>query len=193
MGKPGIVPPFLASALDGGECSASRPSHFTPHRKSIRYRLDRGLGGPQWTQRPSGRRGEEKNMHFPGNLISSNRAHNLVTILSELPLPFFIEVPRKNINFIYMYLYFRPAICKTAVCCIFFFENFAFISLVFNTPAEQVNLSVTFQICIRKMFCSNPGRDTGYLSENFLWLSHSYSIKKKIIYRFNMKWRPIGL
>jgi hypothetical protein len=29
-GSGGIAPPFLTSALDGGEWSASRPGHFTP-------------------------------------------------------------------------------------------------------------------------------------------------------------------
>jgi hypothetical protein len=43
MGNKGIGPPFLTSALDGGELSASRPAHFT-HR----YSLGRRLGGPQF-------------------------------------------------------------------------------------------------------------------------------------------------
>jgi hypothetical protein len=37
---------FLTSAPDGGEWSASRPSHALPPRKDPRYPLDRRLGGP---------------------------------------------------------------------------------------------------------------------------------------------------
>jgi len=52
---------FLISALDGGEWSASRPSHFTPGR-SPRYSLDRRLSGPQ-SRFSCG--GEEKNIPVP--------------------------------------------------------------------------------------------------------------------------------
>jgi hypothetical protein len=38
---------LLISALDGGQCSASRPGRFTPQGKSPWYPLDRNLGGPQ--------------------------------------------------------------------------------------------------------------------------------------------------
>jgi hypothetical protein len=38
---------YLASALDGGELSASRPGRFTLKGKSSWYPLDRRLGGPQ--------------------------------------------------------------------------------------------------------------------------------------------------
>jgi hypothetical protein len=48
-----IVPPFLISALDGGEWLASRP----------RYPLDRTLSGPQSR---SGPLGEEKNLALSG-------------------------------------------------------------------------------------------------------------------------------
>jgi hypothetical protein len=41
------TPPFLASALDGGEWSASRPWPLYPQGKSPRYALHRRLGGPQ--------------------------------------------------------------------------------------------------------------------------------------------------
>jgi hypothetical protein len=34
MGTGGIAPSFLTSALDGGEWSASRPSPFTPGKRS---------------------------------------------------------------------------------------------------------------------------------------------------------------
>jgi hypothetical protein len=58
-GSGGIAPPFLTSALDGGEWLASRPCPFTPQ-----YILDRRLGGPESR---SGRYGEEKNLLFvPG-------------------------------------------------------------------------------------------------------------------------------
>jgi hypothetical protein len=49
---------FLTSALIEGEWSASRHGRFTALGKSLRYLLDRRLGGPQ---RQCGRRGEEKN------------------------------------------------------------------------------------------------------------------------------------
>jgi hypothetical protein len=39
MGSGGIAPPFLTSALDGLEWSASRPGRFTPSRKAA---------GTQW-------------------------------------------------------------------------------------------------------------------------------------------------
>jgi hypothetical protein len=48
----------LTSALDGGECSASRPGRLYPRGKRPWYPLDRRLGGPQSR---SGRGGEEKN------------------------------------------------------------------------------------------------------------------------------------
>jgi hypothetical protein len=49
-----IGQPFLTSALDGGECSVSRPGRFTPSEralftqgKSPRYPLHKGLDGRQ--------------------------------------------------------------------------------------------------------------------------------------------------
>jgi hypothetical protein len=33
-GTGGIAPPFLISALDGGECSASHPGRFTPGERA---------------------------------------------------------------------------------------------------------------------------------------------------------------
>jgi hypothetical protein len=59
-----VVPPFLASSLDGSEWSASRPGRFTHWEKSPWYSLDRRLGGPQ---SQSGRCGEEKNLTLAGN------------------------------------------------------------------------------------------------------------------------------
>jgi hypothetical protein len=47
MGSGGTVPPFLTSAVDGGERSASRPGRFTP-RERIDYTLwIRGSVGPR--------------------------------------------------------------------------------------------------------------------------------------------------
>jgi hypothetical protein len=47
-GSGGISPPFLTSALDGGEWSASRPCRFTPG-ETTQY----PLGGPRNTVLPS--------------------------------------------------------------------------------------------------------------------------------------------
>jgi hypothetical protein len=44
-GSGGIAPPFLTSALGGGEWSASRPGP-APRGKSPRYPFDRRLVGP---------------------------------------------------------------------------------------------------------------------------------------------------
>jgi hypothetical protein len=47
-GSVGIAPPFLTSALDGGECSASSLSCFTPGGNPLHpYQLDRRLDRPQ--------------------------------------------------------------------------------------------------------------------------------------------------
>jgi hypothetical protein len=43
----GIAPPFLTSALDGGEWSASRLCRFNPEGNSPWYSLYRSLGAPQ--------------------------------------------------------------------------------------------------------------------------------------------------
>jgi hypothetical protein len=44
----GKAPPFLTSALDGGEWSASGPGHFTPgETPQVPTGLDRRVGGPQ--------------------------------------------------------------------------------------------------------------------------------------------------
>jgi hypothetical protein len=51
--------PFLKSALDGGELSASRPARFNPGKTAPRCRLDRRLGGPQSRY---GHCGVEKNL-----------------------------------------------------------------------------------------------------------------------------------
>jgi hypothetical protein len=46
-GGGGIAPPFLTSALDGGEWSDSRTGHFTHKKKSPWYPLGRRMGRPQ--------------------------------------------------------------------------------------------------------------------------------------------------
>jgi len=55
------APRILISVLAAGVWSASRPSHFTPRRKTTRYPMDRRLGEPQsriWDC------GEKKNNSF---------------------------------------------------------------------------------------------------------------------------------
>jgi hypothetical protein len=51
MESEGTAPPFLTSALDGGEWSASRPDRFTPGERSPGTHWIGGLVGPQpvWT------------------------------------------------------------------------------------------------------------------------------------------------
>jgi hypothetical protein len=78
-----ISPPFLTSALDGGEWSASRPCLFNP-QKNLQYPLDRILGGPQI---PSGRCGAEKNiLHLPGNEPGrpAHRISNVITARTHM-------------------------------------------------------------------------------------------------------------
>jgi hypothetical protein len=61
MGKWGIAPPLLISALDGGEWSASRPGRFTPREIAP---------GTQWLCGPqsrSGRYEEDTNLAPAGN------------------------------------------------------------------------------------------------------------------------------
>jgi hypothetical protein len=47
MGHEGIAPPFLTLALDVGEWSALRTSHFIPWGNSNQCPLDSSMGGPQ--------------------------------------------------------------------------------------------------------------------------------------------------
>jgi hypothetical protein len=61
-GSGGIAPPFLTSALDGGEWSASCAGRFSPEEKSPWCLLDRSL---RRLQNPSGRYGEEKKILCP--------------------------------------------------------------------------------------------------------------------------------
>jgi hypothetical protein len=42
-----MAPPFLTSALNGDEWSASRQCRFYPGEPGSRHPLDTGLGGPQ--------------------------------------------------------------------------------------------------------------------------------------------------
>jgi len=72
---------FLASALDGGEWSASHISHF-PHGNNPWYPLYRRLGGPQ---SQSGCSGEKKNPSPSWESNPGHPAHSLITILAELP------------------------------------------------------------------------------------------------------------
>jgi hypothetical protein len=58
-GSEDINLPFLTSALDGGEWSASRHGRYNPRERASRYLLYRRLAGPQSR---SGRYGEEKNL-----------------------------------------------------------------------------------------------------------------------------------
>jgi hypothetical protein len=59
VGSGSRAPPFLTSALDVGEWSASHPYRFALWEKSTRYPLDRRLDGPHSR---SGRYGEEKDL-----------------------------------------------------------------------------------------------------------------------------------
>jgi hypothetical protein len=58
-----MAPPFLGSALDGGEWSSSLPGRFTPP-KEPQYPLGRRLGGPQNQYECYG---DEKNLASVGN------------------------------------------------------------------------------------------------------------------------------
>jgi hypothetical protein len=59
-----MTPPFLTSALGGGEWSSSCPSRFIPKKVFPGYPLYKRLGRPQT---PYGRYGEEKNLDPAGN------------------------------------------------------------------------------------------------------------------------------
>jgi hypothetical protein len=65
-----IAPLFLTSALDGGECSASRLGHFTPGGK--KYPFDKRLVGPE---NPPGRYGAKKNLVNTGNRTPAVARH----------------------------------------------------------------------------------------------------------------------
>jgi hypothetical protein len=81
MGSGGIAPPFLASALDGGEWSASLPGRFTPGERAARYPLYLKLGRPSGR---SGRYGEEKNIVSAGNRTPAVQPVDVPTELSRL-------------------------------------------------------------------------------------------------------------
>jgi hypothetical protein len=63
-GSGGIAPPFLNSALDGGEWSASGPGRFNTGEGAPRYPLGTRLGGPQSRY---GHCGEDKYVAPVGN------------------------------------------------------------------------------------------------------------------------------
>jgi hypothetical protein len=78
----GIAPPFLTSAVVGGERSASRPGRCIPKQRAPRYTLDMGLGG---LQNRSERYGQEKKSLMPLRESSPGRpARSLVAIPTEL-------------------------------------------------------------------------------------------------------------
>jgi hypothetical protein len=67
MGNGSIAPPFLTSALDGGEWSASRPCRFTHRERAPRTHWIGGWVGPQ---NRSERYGEEKKISYPAGNIN---------------------------------------------------------------------------------------------------------------------------
>jgi hypothetical protein len=84
---------YLTSALVGGEWSASRLGRFTPG-KSLRYQLDKRLGGPR---NQSGRHGEENNLAPTGTRTPTPRSSSpkpvaIPTKLSRLPLFIYLFV-----------------------------------------------------------------------------------------------------
>jgi hypothetical protein len=93
VGSGVIAPPFLTSALDGGEWSASRPCHFGP---GTHYRIGwvgpkAGLGAMDWrkflcTYRESDRRPLLHELSYPGlwlcDLIQLRPATILAFVLS---------------------------------------------------------------------------------------------------------------
>jgi hypothetical protein len=76
-GSGGIVPPFLTSALNGGDWSVPPPP---PGGKSPQYPWDRRLGGPHSWLRHCG---EEKNLALPGIKPGLSSPYP-VAILTEL-------------------------------------------------------------------------------------------------------------
>jgi hypothetical protein len=73
---------ILNSALDRGECLATRPSNNMPCGENLQYLLEKRLGG---SQNQSGHSGEEKkSLHCPCYINPSCPAHSIVTILTEL-------------------------------------------------------------------------------------------------------------
>jgi hypothetical protein len=69
LGRGGVTPSFLDSALGGGEWSASHPGCFAMEKLlPPQYPLNRRLGGPHIQ---SGQYGEEKDLSPPGNRMLS--------------------------------------------------------------------------------------------------------------------------
>jgi hypothetical protein len=82
-GSGGIAPPFLCSALDGGEWSTSRHCRFSPGGQRLRYPLDRKLVG---AQSQSGCYRQQKDiLLLPGiePRLVGRPAHNLVDISNQ--------------------------------------------------------------------------------------------------------------
>jgi hypothetical protein len=75
----------MTTALEGGECSASRPGHTLPPGKT-RYPLYRRLSWPQ------GRSGQVRKISPPTGIRSPDRpARSSVAIPTELPSPLNIQ------------------------------------------------------------------------------------------------------
>jgi hypothetical protein len=74
MGSGGVAPPFLTSALGGGEWSASCPGHFTPGERApgthCGLQIRSGLYGEEEILAPAGKR-------TPGLLASSTSLYRL--------------------------------------------------------------------------------------------------------------------
>jgi hypothetical protein len=84
-GSGGIAPHILNLGTGWRWLVSLTPQPFYPWDKSVRFLLNRRLGGPQ---NQSGCRDEEKNFHhfFPCRELSRDSpARSLVTILTELP------------------------------------------------------------------------------------------------------------
>jgi hypothetical protein len=89
MGSGSIDPPFLTSALDGGEWSASRPGRYTPGDMAPGTHWIWGWGG---SQSRSKRCGEEKILLLPGidPRPTNSQAVAIPTELSRLLLCFLV-------------------------------------------------------------------------------------------------------
>jgi hypothetical protein len=102
-GSGGIVPPFLTSALDGGEWPALLPCRFTLRGKTPRFLVGRMLDEPQGQ---SGRYGEEKSL-FPLTRMEpqllGTPPRSLVPMSTELSwLPVILCDLYKQLHYIYV-------------------------------------------------------------------------------------------
>jgi hypothetical protein len=85
---------ILDPTLNRGEWSNSRPDCLDPWGKSLRYRLDRKLGGPQ---KESGRCGVEKNC-FPCRESSPGRLSHIPSLQGQVsPISFLSKSRRWNV------------------------------------------------------------------------------------------------